>query len=539
MTGRSRQILERFPAHFEPARPGKVLGEVVDALAHDLDVLAARLAAVRRSHRLGEADEIADLLLIGGLHGIRAGELEIAFMRFARARELATGDAEALIALWSIAAPSPRLPLFAPPVAEGGTPDPNAARTRLLSNVSDALRYGRLADALRMRIGRICELHARGNGTVRTVVEGAANALDLDMGPMVSSADRYWHAAAVRDRLRLARPVPKLDKDGKPTSQEVPAALAVEPEIIGIEENPQHRVTTDSLGRKDGEIWSITRRGFERALIQIRITGLEGGRTIGPMVVNCDEGRGVGYAGSVPQGKTLVFTEEGRALLDGADVTSSAYAWEGACFADTSQTSKYDFAFDGPGRDPQHRAAVFVTATPLEAMDRQAVVPHGDVNLPAEGIAVGVTRYAFFVQQAHFNSLEGTAEAPVVRLVTPRNRAAFFDGSLFAAAGGETLGVAAEVAFSWLERRAFSARLLIPARFRNLADDPEGTEVRRRVSIAIERFRPVGVEVTVEFIDDRWSLGGGTLTEGQDADLIDQLRSAMVLWAAPAGPEPT
>jgi hypothetical protein len=479
------------------------------------------MAAVRRAHRLGEADEILDLLRIAALHGITTGELDILFMRFARATVLAaelrdTNDAaardraaEELVALWSVSALRPRLPRYSP----AGATDLDAARLRLLEEAAGSLRYERLTDALRTRIGRICRLHAQGNGTVSAVLEGAANALDLDIGPIVGSVDRFWHAAPVHDRLELA-------------------PFDVAEELIGLEENPRWRNTTDSTARTHGELWSLIRRGFERALPQIRITGVENGRTIGPMVVNRDEGRGVGYTGSVPRGKILVFTEEGRALLDGADVTSSAYAWEGACFAASDSRPGADFVFDGQTRPPSRRPATFVTTTPPNALDREAVYPHADVTLPMPGVGIGVTRFAFFVQEAHFNALEGAP--PAVRLVTPRTRAAFAGASVFAAGANESPNPAAEVALSWIERRAFTARLLIPARFRALApDDPEGTEVLRRVALGIERFRPVGVELKIEFIDDRWTLGSGVLTAGVGAGIIEQLRSAMVLWEGP------
>jgi hypothetical protein len=237
--------------------------------------------------------------------------------------------------------------------------------------------------------------------------------------------------------------------------------------------------------------------------------------------------------GTVSAGKTLVFVEEGRVLLDGDDVTSQSFAWQGACFAGSDLDAKLDFAFDGPGRDPKKRAARFVTTTPADALDREAVFPGAGENLPMPGITVGATRFAFFVQEAHFASREGPAEAPTARIVTPRVRAGFMDASVFAPGALGAGEVAAKVALSWLEHRAFALRLLIPPRFRRLDNDPEGTEVRRRLSLAVERFRPVGVELRVEFIDDRWVLDQGELASG-DGDLIDQLKSAAALWEAPA-----
>ena len=533
-SARGRQILARWPAHLEATRPGKLLGAVVDALALDLDILAARMAAVRRAHRLSEADELTDLLRIAARHGIRAAELDIAFERFAmigeRTQALADAAtpaaravaAEALLDLWGLAGPRPQLPRFAPAAAPG---DNAAAATRLLAAARAVSRQAALLDVLRRRIGRICLLHAAGNGTVASVIHAAANALDLQLGPLVHSADRYWHAAPAQDQLRIAPP-----DDGAAPLTALPAAA----EFIGLEENPLWRMVTDSLSRRHGETWSLLRRGFERTLLQVRIKGAEHGRSIGPMLVNRDEGHGVGLAGAVPSGQTLVFTEEGRALLDGADVTSLAYAWQGGCFAGTDLDPKNDFYFDGPGLAAPRRPATFVTTVPPGALDREASFPHDGQSLPMPGIAVGSTRLAYFVQQAHAASLDSAPAG--LRSVTPRSRAAVFDASVWAAGPAEAEAVAGEVSLSWMERRAFAARLLIPGRFRVLREtaDADATQVLRRVARALERFRPAGVALSVEFIDQRWVLGQGVLPGAAGTDPITALRAATALWQPPS-----
>ena len=77
-------------------------------------------------------------------------------------------------------------------------------------------------------------------------------------------------------------------------------------------------------------------------------------------------------------------------------------------------------------------------------------------------------------------------------------------------------------------------RVLIPPRFRALSDDPDGIDVTRRVTEAIERFRPVGVAVETMFTDDRWVLGQGTLAdEGSGIGALFALTSGTVLWPAP------
>ena len=151
------------------------------------------------------------------------------------------------------------------------------------------------------------------------------------------------------------------------------------------------------------------------------------------------------------------------------------------------------------------------------------------------GADVGETRFAFFVQQAYFSKLATDGGEHVVR-VAPRTAVGFLDASVFAAAPGTKPPEAAVVSLSWLEHRAFCVRVLIPRRFRDwTADsDPEGVQISQRVAQSLKRFQPAGVEVRVEFIDDRWVLGAGTLIAAESADPIVQLRSGTLLWAAPA-----
>ncbi|MEY4755098.1 MAG: hypothetical protein RJA44_2773, partial [Pseudomonadota bacterium] len=254
----------------------------------------------------------------------------------------------------------------------------------------------------------------------------------------------------------------------------------------------------------------------------------------------------------------LTFNENGHATLEGSDVTPLIYAWQGGCFAGTDADARKDFVFDGPTRPTTSRAATFVTTTPAGALDREAGFPGSGEPIPMPGIAVGVTRLAFFVREAHAASDDGAAASPRRRIVTPRTRAATFDASVWAAtpaeqavnSGPAALQPAAKVALSWLEHRAFAVRLLIPARLRQLRPrdarsgapiNDDGAEVLRRTAQAVERFRPVGIELSVEFIDARWVLGQGVLAGGAPADIVDQLRAGTTLWAAPApapGPAP-
>ena len=542
MIGRTFKILSRFPAHFEATRPGKQLEVVTDALAVNLDEQSAIMARIRRSHRVGDADELRDLLLIAALHGITQAELALLFSRFERAATLLTAlskaatpaerdsAAEELCRLWGVAAPTPRLPLFAPAHANNVPPDLEAAKTRLIQNAQAATVNDVLLDAARIRIKTISRIHASGNGTIRALLEGAANALDLDILRVSHSADRFWHAAMVRDRLALMHPKTEPASGNQP-AREIAEPLAPSTELMGIEENPLERLGTDQVGRHHTELFTVIRRGFERALLRVQFTGKDT-KTIGPMVVNRDEGMGVGYAGAIPSGSEVIFTEEGRVTLDGSDVTSFAFSWKGACFAGTDERAT-DFVFDGAGVNDDRRAHFAVT-TPAGAFDPGFVFPHSGEDLPMPGISVGETRFAYFIQEAHFSKLESAEGSEQVLRVAPRTAVGFLDGSVFAAAASETAPDSAIVSLSWLEHRAFCVRLLIPRRFRGLTpEDSDGVQTRQRVAQAIKRFRPAGVEVRVEFEDDRWMMGGGTLNIGDSIDPIVQLRSGTMLWSAP------
>ena len=515
MNGRAQQILGRFPAHFEPLRTGKRLEVLTEALARDIDAFNLALTRVRRARRLMEAEELRDLLQIGRVHGIRAAELAVLFTRLsvgqAQLGAAAASDAGALelLALWGLADGDSAAEKF-------------PSRKSLVEFATRALANDALLDGARFRIRRICRNHARGNGTVRALVEGTANALDLDVLSVSHDPDRYLHIAHVTDRLRLSHPAAGGEEELSPSV-----------EHILIEENPLTLVQGDGVGRKNGELFSVLRRGFDRTTLSIQFTGVEG-RTVGPMLANRDEGKGIGYAGSVPSGTKLTFSEEGRVDLDGLDVTSYSYAWSGACFADAGSLRNADAVFDGPGVEPGRRAR-FATSTPEGALAASFVFPHAGDSLPMPSVAVGETRFAFFVQEGHFSRILPDPPHAIER-VEPRPAVAFVDGSVFAAGASDALSTAAIVALSWHEHLAFWVNAWIPKRFRALTpEDPEGRVTLDAVALALNRFRPAGVHIDVKFLDDRWVLGRGVaVSEANEDDAVSGAGTGTELWPAPA-----
>jgi hypothetical protein len=524
---RPLQILQRFPAHLEAARPGKQFAEAVAALAGGLDLLSSDLAGVRRAHRLADADTLRDLLLLGGLHGIDRSQLDLLFLRAAKVRSLARAledavaaadaterdaQAEALFRLWGTQTPEALLARYAPP---GQPSNLNAAATALAAAARRSVASRKVLDAARERVREICRIHAHGNITVGALLEAAANALDLEVDTARNaqvlarlrqsgsatldltrtdgyfhSRDRYRHVTFVTDRLR-PEPVP----------------LPYTEEIIGIEENPLRREERDMGPRPHAALFSVSRRGFAQAELEVRIEGL-GDKTVGPHLVNRDEGCGFGFAGAVPDGQELVLTEEGTLRLNGVDVTDRGYSWTGACFADATAPHARDFVFDGPGLPEGARPLTFAVATPPGTLDRDAVFPHPAVALEVPGIGVGDTRFAFFVQEAGLSLREGTVPPFTVRRVTPYFGIGFADGSVFAPPPGPRPD-AAKLKLAWREHQSYVVRVSIPPRFQAL-DTPEATALER-VARALERFRSAGVLIETTLQDDSWILGTGVL----------------------------
>lgn len=657
MTGRTRSILERLPAHFvatrsrETGEPAKLLEAVVAALSHDLDELATDLARTRRAHRIGHADTIIDVLRLGAMHGMDDRVFASLWQRIevirAHALALGTGTAtarqaaaEQLLALFAIDADAAvaidrsLLSLWEAPSTDG-TFDVTRAVTRLALHAVEAVRYRTRLDLARERVTQLAAIHATGNGTVAAMLAAAAAALDLELDldhnrvikqallashattihpdlvsdPFLHSRDRYWHVSFVRDRFRLGRPVvlpaaagedpepidlrPLAQRDdlvildepfdqlkigdlarqlttrvdrviaeaaaltpplaltalsvippagvariaqrfGRATVQILPTAR----ELLGIEENPLRREQAAPVRATHAQTFRVRRRGFGAALLRIRVTGI-GNFTHGPMVVNRDVGRGVGFIQQVADGQVLEFAEEGRVHLDGADVTSFAYAWHGACFADaTDLRPDHEFSFASSPTATDAREARFAVVEPLGALDRDAIFPTGGVGVSVPAIGVGETRIAYFVRAGHFGGFDPTPLPGSAVTTTPWIWNAAFDDTVFDPPPGER-PESGEVALSWLEHEAHAVRILVPLRFQALDEGaaPEHT-VPAMVRAAVERVRPVGIDVRVEYLDERWTLGGGGLPDAELDDPLIRIMGGTVLWPAPT-PETT
>ncbi len=137
-------------------------------------------------------------------------------------------------------------------------------------------------------------------------------------------------------------------------------------------------------------------------------------------------------------------------------------------------------------------------------------------------MAVGESRWAFFVRDAHYGSTEeGAPDEPAVPVFV----AGVFDGSVFTP-GADS---AAFVGFAWQEREPFALRVWIPKRFAALDRDGE-LPVRERLRLLLDRHRAAGIHVYTSYADDRWSLGSGILRDPESENPLGTVVVGTRLW---------
>ena len=105
-------------------------------------------------------------------------------------------------------------------------------------------------------------------------------------------------------------------------------------------ENPQQVKISGALAARSGRVpylyrWQDQNRGLAETRARFCISGLIGGRTNVPVLVNQTTGDLLGYAGTLLYGQTLVIEEQAesdgvvRATIDGSDVSSRLFSVRG------------------------------------------------------------------------------------------------------------------------------------------------------------------------------------------------------------------
>ena len=466
MSARTDTVLDRFPGHMAVRDPGKRIGAAVDALAGDLDVLTLQSGDVRRAHRIGDATTVRDVLGLVGAHGLTAAVLGPAVVRWRAAEQ----------------------------------DDPTLAERLEEDDGWLGLQRRTLLDVIAVAVG--------GNGTPSALLAACAAYLGMGVNDTWSSSDRWWHLVFCQDRLA--------DPDAD-----------AELDVIALEENPFRSADADPVEREHAARFLLLRGGMAEVDTTVVVTGVAD-RTERPMVVSLDAGHGLAYEGGVPEGSELRFLASGRVTLDETDVTGSAWEFHGAVFASaTKELPDMDFCFADAAASADGRDARFVVSAPAsELMTSDAGLPHGAAGVQPARLPIGQSHWACFVRLAHCGANAGQ---PAI----PRTSAGTYDRAVFGdadSAGALHCGAASlAVGFEWEEREPFAVRVLLPRRLSSL-DDDAGTLLREPLRRLLERHRPAGVRVGVEYADPRWTLGEGVLRDDVTHPLGTVL-SGTELWS--------
>jgi hypothetical protein len=462
-SGRGRQILSRLPAFMRADRAGKALGTVAHALGRDLDEADRLLGTVRDAHALAAADEERDLLQLAAALGLQRAD----FLLLSKLHEhgyFVGGDA-----------------------ADADPHDRAAAA------------YARYTTDLRQAIGRYSRILMRGCATIPALLEGAMVLVNGDpRDPLATpGAPREPEADARYPDHILIHPDAGLPRGGFIHGLPIRYGT-LEAQGTGFErrerdghvylvENPITDKQSPDAPRHGRDRFRVRRGGFFHGPVAARITG-SGDRSVRPRLTNLRTHRGLGYAGNVPDGAEFIFTTDGRAFLDGTEVTAQCHVFKGALFGE----SPFDDA-----TAPQ----VFVQSVPAGALDRNrplaALEPAA--ALPTLRLLLGDSDWQFDVEEGAYDASD-------------------FDACVFALPADDATRAAlppsAQVQLLWREHQPFTARVLLPAALQSL--EPvllDGTGLRSLVRAGLERFRAAGIRLEVNWFDDTWVLDESVLRD--------------------------
>ncbi|MGH3370336.1 MAG: hypothetical protein ACRDPR_10065, partial [Nocardioidaceae bacterium] len=405
-------------SHLDLASPGKTFAAVAAALGGELDVATSAVGGIRRNHRLTEVDNVWDLIALVALHDLGADHFVVLERRLSAlagsGRALLLDPANADLAgetrdrLMDLVGVGEA---FAP---NDGEPDETPANQRLGTALAKAASHDSQMALRRAQAAGTIGIHRVGNATVPAMLEATASMLGLEVLELLHHPDRYLHFARCVDRVRLVEPAP-------PGAGNEARPIEPVPDVVALEENPFRPADVAPAPRPHGQLFAITRAGWEDVPVTVRVVGI-GERCWYPMVVNVDTGAGVVYTGPVPEGSEVRFETTGvvtQGLVgepSPTPVTRNAFSFSGAVFA-SSPAHSNDFVW-ADGSDPAvggGRAATFVETAPVDdAFDPASVFPHAGGLVDAPTLLVNTTRWAFFVRAAHFGRRTDEGEEPAV-----------------------------------------------------------------------------------------------------------------------------
>jgi hypothetical protein len=374
-SARQAKILSRFPSFMRAGEPEKSLGEIAGVLGYDLDEAERLMTRIQRAHRLMLAEEERDVWQLAALVGLQRADLLILRKSYEK-------------------------------------------RFFALKQETEEKAYAKYLSELKESVQRIVRIMLEGCGTIWALLEGASVLIDADTAGAVKHTDADEARGGFIHRVPVKYNVIE-------NQQRVPKSS-----FIYLVENPLVDRTTEDKERQQREHFNTKRMGFFNEAVAVQITGVAD-RTMWPMVINQDTHEGVGFRGSLTDGQRLVFAADGKAYLDGSEVTGRCYYFRGALSDHSSFGSK------APND-------LFCVAKPAGSLDRN--YPRPDIA-PLEQLTVPILRlgestWRFSVEEGAFD-------------------ASGFDEAVFTT--DDPSPPMGKVQLLWREHDPFSVAVLIPA----------------------------------------------------------------------------
>jgi hypothetical protein len=440
--GRDRTILNHFPAFMRTDHSGKVMGKIVAVLGGNLDESERRMADILRSHRLLQARHEKDLHRLAALLGLTLADFALLHTFY---MEQVFGSRDL------------------------------ASHTAYLK-------------VLKTLIQRTVNLFTHGCGTIWSLLEGTCILL---AGETLYTADGkrvlehpdedIWVDGVYRGGFIHRLAVGYKTIEGKESEAK---KLVDKQGYLYLVENPLMEKSSDMRDRRQGERFPVTKNGFFETRVAIRIVGIEK-RTVFPRIINITTHQGIGFNGTITQGQTLLFTREGRAYLNGVDVTARCYAFEGGLFDEKKVAGILDR---------------FVVVAPEGALDRKFprpfTMPLTRIDMPR--IPLGESVWRFSVQEGVF---DGDA----------------FDRCVFALPTDpvdlNALTASGKVELLWDEHEPYSLTMLIPDDLKTLDVYLDSVDLTAWIRTGLERFRGAGIRVNVAYYSDEWIIDHSVLRD--------------------------
>lgn len=438
-SSRQTKILSRFPSFMRSEGREKSLGDIAGVLGYDLDEAERLMTRIQRAHRLMLAEEERDIFQLAALVGLQRADLLIL-------RKLHENG------------------LFALYLSDA---DEQAREERA---------YAAYLRELKESVQRIVRIVLQGCGTIWALLEGASVLVKADTVGAVEHLDAGEARGGFIHRVRMHYTVIENERWVCKTS------------FIYLVENPLMDRSTEDKERQQRENFNTTRMGFFNESVAVQVTGVAD-RTVWPMVINQDTHEGVGFRGSLTDGQRLVFAADGKAYLDGSEVTNRCDYFRGALFKHTSFKRADESAA---------LKDLFCIAHPAGSLDRNYprpnIAPLAQLTVPI--IRLGESTWRFSVAEGAFD-------------------ASGFDHAVFATVDpSPPMG---KVQLLWREHEPFAVTVLIPADLKSLATTMlDGQDLRELVRAGLERFRAGGIKLTVDYYNEEWIMGASILKSLDD-----------------------